>query len=66
MGVPGKKGKGGGKGKGAKGKDAKRQNTSNHQVRLGSLEAPTLRACVPARALLWQAYVSGPSSLWRT
>ena len=33
MGVPSKKGKGGGKGKGAKGKDTKRQGSTNHQAR---------------------------------
>ena len=33
MGVPSKKGKGGGKGKGAKGKDAKRQGSTNNQAR---------------------------------
>lgn len=33
MGVPSKKGKGGGKGKGTKGKDTKRQGSTNHQAR---------------------------------
>ena len=33
MGVPSKKGKGGGKGKGAKGKDTKRQGSTSHQAR---------------------------------
>ena len=42
MGVPSKKGKGGGKGKGAKGKDAKRQGSTSHQARPGY--AP---ACLP-------------------
>lgn len=47
MGVPGKKGKGGSKGKGAKGKDVKRQ--SNHQARYRS-RPPAARACLLRRA----------------
>ena len=48
MGVPGTKGKGGGKGKGAKGKDVKRQ--SNHQARRRSGPPAATRLPAPARA----------------